>query len=271
MTKLMYGSVMANGVRINYYRTGGEKAPVVLLHGLSDYGMCWGRFPVFLAPIYDVVLVDMRGHGMSDKPESGYRYEDMAADVLWVIRTLNLAKPVVIGHSMGAGTAAVLAENNPEFISGIVLEDPPWHDPALRNQNEREQFIRTYQQSIENFKTRPLEEVVKFGKENNPNWDESEFLQWAKGKQLTSLHTVQYLQEEQRPWLEIVKNLRVPGLLLTADVDRGAIVTPQVAAMVETHWKKGQVINLPGAGHSIHREQYYKYRDEVKKFLRKVL
>lgn len=270
MARLMYGHVLANGIRINYYRTGGEKPPVVLLHGLSDYGMCWGRFPVFLEPSYDVVAMDMRGHGMSDKPKSGYRYEDLAADVLWVIRTLNLLKPVVIGHSMGAGTAAVLAETNAQYISGVVLEDPPWRLPD-GSAPDLENNAAEYEKTIEEYKNKSLQELIQICKERHPTWDETEFLQWAKGKQLTSPHTAEYLRLEQRDWLDTVKNLRVPGLLLTADIERGAIVTPETAQVVGQHWKQGKVVHLPGAGHSIHREQYYKYRDEVKSFLRKVL
>jgi pimeloyl-ACP methyl ester carboxylesterase len=269
MAQLMYGHVLANGIRINYYRTGGEKPPVVLLHGLSDYGMCWGRFPVFLEPSYDVVAMDMRGHGMSDKPKSGYRYEELAADVFWVIRTLNLLKPVVIGHSMGAGTAAVLAEINPQYISGIVLEDPPWHPSSLkRTTADRENNAAEYQKTIEDYKNKSLQDIIQICKERHPNWDETEFLQWAKGKQLTSPNTAEFLRVEQRDWMDTVKNLRVPGLLLTADVERGAIVSHETAQVVEQHWKQGKAVHLPGAGHSIHREQYYKYRDEVKRFLR---
>ena len=78
MARLLFGHVMANGLKINYYRTGGDKPAVVLLHGLADYGLCWTRFPLFLEPSYDVVMVDMRGHGMSEKPDNGYRAEDMA-------------------------------------------------------------------------------------------------------------------------------------------------------------------------------------------------
>ncbi len=270
MARLMYGHVLANGLRINYYRTGGEKPPVVLLHGLSDYGLGWGRFPVFLEPGYDVVAIDLRGHGMSDKPESGYRYEDLAADALWVIRTLNLLKPVVIGHSLGAAAAAVFAETHAQYISGLVLEDPPWRMPDEGSASRREQRAVLYEQTLADYKSKSLQELIEICKAQHPNWDETEFLQWAKGKQLTSPFTVQTMRVPQRDWQDTVKNLRVPGLLLTADVERGAIITPETAALVGQHWKKGELVHLPGAGHNIHREQYYKYRDEVKRFLRKV-
>ncbi len=136
---------------------------------------------------------------------------------------------------------------------------------------DQENNAAEYQKTIEDYKNKSLQDIIQICKERHPTWDETEFLQWAKGKQLTSPNTAEYLRTEQRDWLDTVKNLRVPGLLLTADLERGAIVTPETAQVVGQHWKKGQIVHLPGAGHSIHREQYYKYRDEVKSFLRKVL
>ena len=68
MNKLYYGSVRANGIKIQYYRTGEDKQPVVMLHGLTDSGLCWNYLAMALEPEYDVVLLDARGHGMSEKP-----------------------------------------------------------------------------------------------------------------------------------------------------------------------------------------------------------
>jgi len=270
MTKLINGSVDSNGVSINYYRIPGEKPPVVLVHGFSDDGLCWNKIPQFLSASYDVTMLDMRGHGLSDKPESGGRYEDMAGDVFAVIRSLNLSKPVVMGHSMGAATAAVLAESYPDWVSGVVLEDPPWHDPQKINPEQQAMFAQGFRKMIEDFKNKTLEEVIASGKQNNPNWDESEFIPWAKAKQLMGLQAFQYITAEQRPWLEIVQHLTVPGLLFTADVERGAIVTPQVADTVKKYWKSGEIVYLDGAGHNIHREQYKRYCDALTNFLKKI-
>jgi N-formylmaleamate deformylase len=269
MARLLFGHVMANGLKINYYRTGGEKPAVVLLHGLSDYGLCWTRLPLFLEPSYDVVMVDLRGHGMSAKPETGYSAEEMADDVFWVIRTLNLSKPVVIGHSMGASVAAVFARHNPKLVSGIILEDPPWQiedepDNKTMSGHNSSDFINW----LQDLKSKSFEEIMAFGLAQNPTWDEAEFKQWAKGKQMVSLHAANWLTTQQTSWQEIVPALKVPGLLITSEIERGAIVTPQVGKLVSQSWKAGEVVSLPGAGHNIHREQYYKYRDVVKLFLR---
>src|SRR5207244_10628335 len=91
--------VDVNGVRIHYYRTGGDKPPAVLSHGATDNGLCWTRLARALEPDYDVIMPDARGHGLSDAPESGYTSADRAADLAALIEALRLLKPTVGGHS----------------------------------------------------------------------------------------------------------------------------------------------------------------------------
>src|SRR5665648_106472 len=200
MARLLFGHVMANGLKINYYRTGGEKPAVVLLHGLADYGLSWTRFPLFLEPSYDVVMVDLRGHGMSAKPETGYQAEEMADDIFWVIRTLNLQKPVIIGHSMGAWVAAVLAQNNPNLISGVVLEDPFWKSDKEDVKNSYRWTTEEFKNWIREIKSKSLDEIMAISASNNPSWDPVEFKQWAKGKQMVSLHAAQWLDAPTAHW-----------------------------------------------------------------------
>ena len=270
MARLMYGSIMAKGVKIQYYRTGGEKPPVVFLHGITEYGLSWTRFPLFIEPTYDVVLVDLRGHGLSDKPEKGYRAEQMAEDVYWLIRSLNLIQPVVIGHSMGASVAAALAATYPGMVSGLVLEDPPWSE-IVKPAQARMEGANYFLDFLKDLKSKSLKAVIEDAHMIYPQWDEVEYMQWAKGIHLVSLASVQWYLEDQTPWQELIGQIKKPGLLLTAENERGALVTPEVSQQAQLLWKDLVVEHLPGAGHHIHREQYFKFRDLVKLFLRKVL
>ncbi len=87
------GEVEANGIRLHYTRTGGAKPPVVLAHGFSDDGLCWTPVAEALAPRYDVIMVDARGHGRSSAPEQGYSATIQAADLQGVITALGLQRP----------------------------------------------------------------------------------------------------------------------------------------------------------------------------------
>src|SRR5882672_8468662 len=72
MPEWFSGDIVANGLRIHYSRTGGDKPALVLSHGATDSGLCWTRVARALEADYDVILPDARGHGLSDAPPSGY-------------------------------------------------------------------------------------------------------------------------------------------------------------------------------------------------------
>lgn len=103
------GVCETSGIDIHYLRTGGAGDPVVLLHGLMGSGACWTPLARALEGEFDVVMPDARGHGDSSAPHHGYRYDDHASDVVGIIRGLELSRPVLLGHSMGGMTAAVVA------------------------------------------------------------------------------------------------------------------------------------------------------------------
>ena len=119
------GYFVSHGTKLHYYCTGGSKHPLVLLHGITDDGLCWAPVAESLAEKYDVIMVDARGHGKSDAPENGYDYETMAKEIAGLIEGLGLENPVVMGHSMGAMTALTQAALNPKLPRAIILEDPP--------------------------------------------------------------------------------------------------------------------------------------------------
>ena len=118
--------LLINGVRLHYARTGhGDKRPLVLVHGFSDHGLCWTPTARDLESEYDVIMPDMRAHGLSERVQPGEKV-DMAADLAGLIRTLGLRRPIVCGHSMGAMITYQIGVRFPELASALVLEDPPW-------------------------------------------------------------------------------------------------------------------------------------------------
>jgi pimeloyl-ACP methyl ester carboxylesterase len=108
--------------------------PVVLLHGLGVGGSVWQAFARRLLPRLAAVAPDLRGHGQSDAPPSGYAPSDYARDLVGLIEKEDwLEAPVpIVGHSLGALVALALADLRPDLVSWLVLLDPPL-DPELRN------------------------------------------------------------------------------------------------------------------------------------------
>src|SRR5689334_15984093 len=121
LTEWKTAIAQVNGIDIHYLRTGGDKPPVVLLHGLMTSGACWAPVADALEQEYDLIMPDSRGHGNSTAPTQGYSYEILADDLLGLIEALRLTRPVLIGHSMGGMTATLAASRNLIPLKGVIL------------------------------------------------------------------------------------------------------------------------------------------------------
>jgi pimeloyl-ACP methyl ester carboxylesterase len=84
-----------------------------------------------LSPEVRVVAVDLRGHGYSDKPPSGYGVENHVNDLLELIAALGLERPIMLGHSLGGSIATFVAEAAGDAIGGLVLLDAVVGDQAF--------------------------------------------------------------------------------------------------------------------------------------------
>jgi pimeloyl-ACP methyl ester carboxylesterase len=112
-----------NGVSI-HYRTIGAGRDVVLIHGLGANQGFWN--PNLLLPLarkYRVILYDLRGHGYSDMPASGYDSGTMAEDLYRLLDHLKIGRADVIGHSYGGSVALHTAVLHPERVNSLVLCD----------------------------------------------------------------------------------------------------------------------------------------------------
>jgi pimeloyl-ACP methyl ester carboxylesterase len=104
--------LVVEGLRLHGLRWDdhGAGRPVLLLHGLASNARIWERLAPALADAgLAPVAIDLRGHGLSDKPEAGYELATFSADLRAAVRDLDLRAPIVIGHSWGAGLALHLA------------------------------------------------------------------------------------------------------------------------------------------------------------------
>lgn len=122
-------SIDVGGVRLAYQMSGPpDAAPLVLLHALGEDATDWEAVVPALARSRRVYALDLRGHGRSDWP-GDYSLELMQADVLRFLEALGLGPVDLIGHSMGGIVAYLLAEDHPQRVSRLILEDVPLPRP----------------------------------------------------------------------------------------------------------------------------------------------
>jgi pimeloyl-ACP methyl ester carboxylesterase len=255
--------VEANGITLNVHRTGnGDKPSLVMLHGITDDGLCWTRSAHALEDEYDIVMIDARGHGDSDKPVTGYRPGDHAADLAGVITRLDLKRPTLVGHSMGGMVAAHAAAMYPQHLRGICLLDPPFRDPhTALGEEER----KKWREEITQRNGMTIEDLAQLMAA--AGWDETDLKTWAVSKQKVSPEVVEYTASAHTPWRELLPRIELPVLLMTGDVEKGAIITPEIAEEAVSLLVKGKLHPVNGVGHNIQREHFADYMAALREFL----
>jgi pimeloyl-ACP methyl ester carboxylesterase len=122
----------ADGVRIRIHHLGGSGPPLVCVHATGFHGRVWEPFVPRLREHFSVISLDQRGHGDSDKPETGYEWRVFGDDVLAVVDSLGLDRPAGLGHSAGAAALIFAETTRPGTFSRLVLMDPTTLPPEFR-------------------------------------------------------------------------------------------------------------------------------------------
>ena len=118
------------GVSLHVAEDGNPDGPTVLiLHGITSSTDTWNWLVPHLAADYRVLRLDFRGHGESGRAEGTYDFPSYVSDAVAVCEQVAGGPCVVIGHSLGGGTAAAMAQMRPDLVRGLVLEDPALFAP----------------------------------------------------------------------------------------------------------------------------------------------
>lgn len=113
---------LSTGINMRYVESGpSDGEPLILLHGMNDSSRSWSLMLPYMGDKYHIYILDLRGHGDTDKPTSGYAPQDMAGDVIAFMDALKIEKASVVGQSMGSYIAQYLVIDHPERINKVVL------------------------------------------------------------------------------------------------------------------------------------------------------
>ena len=255
------------------YRSG-MGAPVLLVHGLTASALQWHQVVPALARRYEVVTVDARGHGSSalagaaaDRLDYAARHH--AADLIAVLDRLGIARVSLVGQSMGAENVACCAARYPERVACVVLEDPPWWPlpRGARRAMRREWHGQLLaEQRLFDAELR-AQRVVP-----HPGLPPTLVEELLADRRRLSPAVLEWLVEREH-WSRFVPDLAAPTLLLTGDLDQGAIVSPLVARQVQARNRMAgnrcrvRVRHVAGAGHGIHDQRPREFLAAVLPFL----
>ena len=207
---------------------------LLLLHGLTDSGRCWPDAIGRWQDDYRVLAWDARGHGESERftPAElrggvGEAHRDDLVDLLEILAADGIVRPVLIGHSMGGGTAAAVATSRPDLVRAVLLEDP-----ALGNgrygELDTQQGARRRVAEARETNANP-QGAMKKGRAIHPTWPESEFKPWLDAKLQTDIDMLaDPVITVRAPWYDVAAAVGVPALVVTGDngaIWEGALLT----------------------------------------------
>ena len=120
MFETAHTTTAADGTEITYFDSGGDGAPVVLVHGITEQAACWGPIAAALTASNRVVALDLRGHGASGTAAT-YDLGAMAGDVVAVIGAAGIEAPHLVGHSLGGVVVSAVGAVYP--VASITCVD----------------------------------------------------------------------------------------------------------------------------------------------------
>lgn len=237
----------ANGVRI-HYTDEGDGEPVVLVHGFAVNADLNWRLPGIvdkLTPHYRVIALDLRGHGLSDKPHEAMSYGvEMVQDIVRLLDHLHIEKAHLVGYSLGGFIAFKAAVTYPQRWRSVAVLGAGWENP------EASAFLRVIGEMKEDLQAgrgvEPL--VVSLGGERQPpttlhRWWVVAMTRWFNDRQaliamMDGLPDLAVTEEQLRA-------IELPVLSMAGGNDPLAKGVEAMVGKIADH----RVIILPGADH----------------------
>lgn len=261
------GEFVGAGVRWRYYRTGGAKPPLVLVHGWTTNARCWSELAAALAPDYDVIAYDARGHGRSDRLPAGvYPLSALAEDLIRLVQGLKLRRPGLLGHSMGAQTVMLAAALAPDLPAYLILEDPVWYQSAAQAQARRGSWGE-WRAWVRSLGDKPdAQALAEYRAQSPAAWSELTLKLRLEAYRQMDLRVLTDVDWDAH-WEDLVQAFRCPWLLLIGEPGRDGIVTPEQAEAALDLSPAGAWAQIPGAGHNVRFENFPAYLQAVRAFL----
>jgi len=236
---------------------------VLLIHGISTSGLTWEPLISAFSGHFTPVTIDLRGHGESGKPASGYLYDDYIDDLDGVFAAMGEDRPLIVGHSLGGILALWWAARHPDKAAGIVAIDSPLRSgqdymPAFdgwlaANAMTADELAAKYRtecpESTERVVARRVREMTTTAR--------NVFVELRANS----------LSNDGVDRLREIEHVSSPILFFEGDSDAGGMVHPTDAQSLAKRLPNVRLVTMPGAGHSLHLERPEEFLAEAVPFL----
>ncbi len=251
------GYAQANGLRLHYEAWPSPGPTVVCLHGTSLTGRVWGWLAQALTPAYNLIGLDQRGHGDSASAPAGqYTVDYYGADLVDFADALQLDKFSIVGSSLGSRVGLHYAAAHPERVDKLVFLDLSFEMPKAASDEmihahvTRPRTFADMEQAVAFSKTLPQRKRFSDATHRDTlagdlatNADGR--LEWRYNRD-AAIETLSVAARDM--WAE-VRRVTCPVLILRGELSN--VLTEQTSARLPREFANGQVLTIPGAGHSI--------------------
>lgn len=248
------------GIHLNIRELSSDGPTVLLLHGLGASGGVWQGVGRRLHPAFRLVAPDLRGHGESDKPSAGYLPRDYSGDMSAFLGHEPACPVHVLGHSLGAVVAALLAAERPELVNRLVLVDPPFDAGRPR----------AHVEAVEQLRHEPRGELERYLRRREPGMGDLYARAIAELYRMAADGTFNAVLRGEPGFPSIVTllpSIQAPTLVIAADAGLDGALGPDAARAVAEAIPNGRLTAMAGARHAVHASQPKQFAAAVAEFL----
>lgn len=252
------------------------KSSLVFIHGFANSSKDWQRIFSLLPNHYNLIAVDLPGFGKSDvHSDIKYYKSDFLLRMLnYIIHTLKLNKPVLIGYSMGGRLALSFAIAHPKSISALIIESA---SPGLKSSEEQIAKVEQDKAIIDFIRNNTIQDFVNFWK-NLPFFESQKNLPqsivdevYSNLNELNPLGLInslsgfgQGVMPEQ--WSQI-ENIAIPCLLISGEKDEKYC---EINKLMRKKISSSCHEIVKDAGHNVHLEKPEEFVNLLTKFLQQI-
>jgi pimeloyl-ACP methyl ester carboxylesterase len=279
--------VKTNGINLHYLDWGGNGLPLVCLHGITNQAHTWDEVAAAFSPAYRVLSLDLRGHGDSDKPATGYAPADFGADLEGFAQALELNQFVLMGHSLGGYISAYYAGIHPERLIRLILvdssmprpSDPP--DPIaviMERENRRPASFPNLEAAVayvaseadigdtRTHAERWTPQQIRTRTQNLMRQRPDGAWEWKYSRAAIGLIGEGRQHQDPAALWENATKVWCPALLVRGELSPRC--TPELAREMQAAFPNLQVVTVPDVSHSPHLEDYPRFMAAITAFLR---
>lgn len=262
--------VRVRGVRLHYLEWGDPGDPLLLaLHGTGDNCHTWESFAAMASRSFHIIAMDQRGHGDSDWiVPPAYSSKDYVADLEAFIEELDLEKPILLGHSMGALHCTTYTSMKPGDVAALIHVDiepcpPPWnrrylcglHEKLPESYESEDDFVAQLRQTAPYAREELLSRLASSSLEQSDDGR----LAYKGDREVYAHFDPEYDLRER------LRFIHTPALVVRGEGSR--VMSSGEARKMARALSRGNLVEIPRATHPVHLDNPEAFGRAVLNFL----